>query len=224
MIKKLLINFAELIARLIVEKDYDLPHQLNVRATQEAVNFYHDNMPNTQVFTNKKQMIDFELECVKNDGLYLEFGVAKAVHTNYIASKIKQNIHGFDSFRGFPESWNGTSKSFHNYEGVIPKVVENVILHDGWFKDTLPKFVENNNEKIAYLNIDCDLYSSTKTVFDSLGDKISSGTIIHFDEYLNFPDWKNHEYKAFMEFVKSNNIEFEYIAIGPKGMVAVKIK
>lgn len=224
MIKKLLVNFSENLARLIREKDYDLPHQLKVRATKEAVEFYHDNMPNAQVFNNKKQMIDFELDNVKVNGLFLEFGVAKAVHTNYIASKIKQNIHGFDSFRGFPESWNGTSKSFHDYKGVMPKVVKNVILHDGWFNDTIPKFAQTNNEKIAYLNIDCDLYSSTKTVFDILGDRIQTGTIIHFDELLNFPDWKNHEYKAFMEFVKNNNIKFEYIAIGTNGMITVKIK
>ncbi|EGG41230.1 hypothetical protein Nlim_2039 [Candidatus Nitrosarchaeum limnium SFB1] len=222
MIKNFLIKFSENLARLITEKDYDLPHQLKKQATKEAVEFYKKEM-NCQVFSSKKSIIDFELESVKVDGLYLEFGVAKAEHTNYIAEKIKPFvIHGFDSFKGFPESWNGTSKKYHDYDGNMPEVRKNVILHDGWFEDTIPKFVESNREKIAYLNIDCDLYSSTKTVFDNLGDRIQKGTIIHFDEYLNFPDWKKHEYKAFAEFVK-NDIKFEYIGIGPKGNVAVKI-
>uniref|UniRef100_A0AAT9J7L3 ORF14 n=1 Tax=Nitrosopumilaceae spindle-shaped virus TaxID=3065433 RepID=A0AAT9J7L3_9VIRU len=222
MLRKILVNFSENLARLITQKDYDLPHQLKANATREAVEFYHKFM-NCQVFNDKKSMIDFELEQVKVDGLYLEFGVAKATHTNYIASKIDPKIiHVFDSFRGFPESWNGTSKDYHNYNGVMPKVSHNVILHNGWFEDTIPKFVKENNEKIAYLNIDCDLYSSTKTIFNNLGDKIQNGTIIHFDEYLNFPDWKNHEFKAFMEFVKEKNISFEYIGVG-NGMVAVKL-
>jgi len=224
MFKQLLIKFSENLARLITEKDYDLPHQLKKQATKEAIEFYHNNMQNAQVFNSKKSILDFELENVIINGLYLEFGVAQAVHTNYIASKIPQlKIHGFDSFKGFPESWNGTSKEFHNYNGKMPKVRENIILHDGWFDKTLPRFAKETNEKIAYLNIDCDLYSSTKTVFDNLGDKIQKGTIIHFDEYLNFPDWRNHEYKAWNEFVEKNNIEFEYIAIGEKGMVTVKV-
>lgn len=224
MIKNYLVRFSENLTRLITEKEFDLAHQLKINATKEAVEFYHNIMHEPQVFSLKKSMIDFELENVKVDGLYLEFGVAQAIHTNYIASKIKPKlIHGFDSFRGFPEFFDGTGKEFHDYKGVMPSVAKNVILHDGWFKDTLPKFAESNNEKIAYLNIDCDLYSSTKTVFDNLGDKIQKGTVIHFDEYLNFPDWKKHEYKAFSEFVKSNNIKFEYICVGNNGQVGVKI-
>ena len=224
MLKRLLIRFSEYLARLITEKDYDLPHQLKKQATKEAVEFYYNNMQNGQVFNSKKSMLDFELEKVIPNGLYLEFGVAQALHTNYIASKIpKFQIHGFDGFKGFPESWNGTSKEFHNYNGKMPKVRENVILHDGWFDKTLPIFVKETDEKIAYLNIDCDLYSSTKTVFDNLGDKIQVGTIIHFDEYLNFPDWRYHEYKVWNEFVDKNHVKFEYIAIGVKGMVAVRV-
>ena len=218
-----MIKFSENLARLLAEKDYDLPHQLRKKACDEAVEFYHNVMNEPQVFGSKESIIDFEIDSVKVNGLYLEFGVAQAVHTNYIASKIAPEIiHGFDSFSGFPESFDGTSKKFHDYNGKPPEVRNNVILHEGWFEDTIPKFKNDTKEKIAYLNIDCDLYSSTKTIFDYLGDRIQKGTIIHFDEYLNFPDWKKHEYKAFAEFVK-NDIKFEYIGIGSKGNVAVKI-
>ena len=216
-------RFSRSLAELIRGYDFDLPHQLRVKAMDEAIEFYHENMPNAQVFHRKKPMLDFELDNVKLSGLYLEFGVATAVHTNYIAKKIEHTIHGFDSFRGFPESYAGTLRSFHDYNGIKPKVRENVILHDGWFNETLPKFAKSNDENIAYLNIDCDLYSSTKTVFDWLGDRIQIGTIIHFDELIAIPGWREHEYKAFMEFVKNHNVKFEYLAVGQKGMVAVKI-
>ena len=43
------------------------------------------------------------------------------------------------------------------------------------------------------------------------------------DEYLDFPDWRNHEFKVWAEFVEKNNVKFEYIAIGTKGMVSVKV-
>ena len=223
MFRGIIERFARYLAQLIRGYDLDLPHQIRVKAMDEAIEFYHENMPNAQVFKRKKSMLDFELDNVKLSGLYLEFGVATAVHTNYIAKKIEHTIHGFDSFRGFPESYAGTPRSFHDYNGIKPKVRENVILHDGWFNETLPKFAKSNDENIAYLNIDCDLYSSTKTVFDCLGDRIQIGTIIHFDELIAIPGWRKHEYKAFMEFVKNHNVKFEYLAVGQKGMVAVKI-
>ena len=224
MIKQLMIRFSVHLAKLITEKDFDLPHQLKKKATKEAVELYHNHMQNAQVFKNKESMLDFELKNVIKDGLYLEFGVAKAKYTNYIANKIQPTvIHGFDSFLGFPEYFDGTGSDYHNYKGKPPSVKKNVILHNGYFKDTLPEFIKNNNQKVTYLNVDCDLYSSTKTVFDNLGDKIQKGTIIHFDEYLNFPDWRNHEYKVWSEFIEENNVEFEYIAIGKKGMVAVRV-
>lgn len=111
----------------------------------------------------------------------------------------------------------------HDYNGKPPNVKKNVILHNGYFKNTLPEFSKNNDQKIAYMNIDCDLYSSTKTVFNNLGDKIQKGTIIHFDEYLNFPSWREHEFKVWSEFVEENNVKFDYIAAGEKGMVSVKV-
>lgn len=147
---------------MITEKDFELPHQLKKQATKEAVEFYHDHMHNTQVFNNKESMLDFELKNVTKDGLYLEFGVAKAKHTNYIANKIQLDIiHGFDSFLGFPEYFDDTGSDYHNYNGKPPNVKKNVILHNGYFEDTLPEFSKNNNQKITYLDIDCDLYSST---------------------------------------------------------------
>jgi len=222
--KEFLIQYNEHLAKLITNKDVDLPHQIKKRSTEEAVEFYYTYMQYAQIFKNKKSMLDFELKNVTIDGLYLEFGVAKATHTNYIANKIQpETIHGFDSFLGFPEYFDGTGSEVHDYNGKPPNVKKNVILHNGYFKNTLPEFSKNNDQKIAYMNIDCDLYSSTKTVFNNLGDKIQKGTIIHFDEYLNFPSWREHEFKVWSEFVEENNVKFDYIAAGEKGMVSVKV-
>ncbi len=61
------------------------------------------------------------------------------------------------------------------------------------------------------MHIDCDLYSSTKTVFDLMGGKLEKDSILVFDEFFNYPGWKQHEFKAFMEFIENNNRNFEYI-------------
>ena len=48
------------------------------------------------------------------------------------------------------------------------------------------------------------------------------GTVIVFDEYLNYPGWQNHEFKAFQEFVKANNVRYTYLGYA-RQQVAVRI-
>ena len=50
------------------------------------------------------------------------------------------------------------------------------------------------------------------------------GTVIIFNEYFNYPNWRNHEYKAFQEFVKENNVKYDYICFSKKNMVTVIIR
>ena len=73
------------------------------------------------------------------------------------------------------------------------------------------------------MHVDCDLYSSTKTVLDALAGRIRAGTVIVFDEYHNFPGWREHEHKAFMEFCEAFHVDFEYISYNNL-QAAVRIK
>ena len=53
-------------------------------------------------------------------------------------------VHGFDSFRGLPEDWagrDGMKKGTFDVNGRKPTVPDNVVLHPGWFNETLPKFI-----------------------------------------------------------------------------------
>jgi hypothetical protein len=72
------------------------------------------------------------------------------------------------------------------------------------------------------MHIDCDLFSSTQTIFRLLVDRIVPGTVILFDEYFNFPNWENHEYKAFQEFVAKQGIKYTYLGFA-RQQVAVQI-
>ena len=106
----------------------------------------------------------------------------------------------------------------------LPKVRDNVKLHKGWFDESLPLWANNYSGPIAFMHLDADLYSATKTVFEILGDRIVHGTVIQFDEYFNYPGWQNGEYKAFMEFLEMYNVNFEYIGYCDRHeQVAVRI-
>jgi hypothetical protein len=94
----------------------------------------------------------------------------------------------------------------------VPAVPGNVTLVQGWFADTLPAFVEaHKHEHIAMVHIDCDLYSSTKTVLDLLSPLFTTGTMLVFDELFNYPSFENHEYRALREFVQRGQFALRWI-------------
>jgi len=152
--------------------------------------------------------------CMQNiqfdNGLFLEFGVFNGSSIN-ILSKLRPNkiFHGFDTFTGLPEDWdlgNKKIKAGHFYLEKMPSVEKNVILHKGLFEDTIPKWQKQYKEKISFINIDCDLYSSTKTVLEHLNSQIVKDTIIRFDDLLPspirpYPKWLEGEWKALSEWV-----------------------
>jgi len=197
-------------------------HKIALYSTAEyVVEHMHNILPEK----NWKDVHTKAIKQILNDGLILEFGVYSGETINHIARHLQsRKVHGFDSFEGLPEAWMPGYDKGRFKRNDIPEVSGNVKLHIGWFKDSIPKFLKDYNEKIAYLHVDCDLYSSTKTIFDLLGHLIKKGTIIVFDEYFNYPGWKNGEYKAFQEFVNSNNITYEYLTYNcVSEQVAVKI-
>ena len=97
----------------------------------------------------------------------------------------------------------------------LPKVRDNVKLVKGWFNETLPPFLKEHTGKVGFLHVDCDLYSSTAFVLAQLKDWIRKGTVIVFDEYFNYPGWKQHEHKAFGEFSGETGLEFRYDSFVP---------
>jgi len=145
------------------------------------------------------------------NGLILEFGVRHGSSIRQLASLTSKLIYGFDSFEGLPEDWHQESKEVYSTKGKIPKVPAHVTLISGWFEETLPLFLEKREEDVALINIDCDIYSSTKTVLDLLSTRIKKGTIIIFDEYIGNLHWEEDEHKAFMESVTQYNWDYEYL-------------
>lgn len=183
-------------------------------ACDQTALFVMSHMSKTPSFADKYALLEHSLGAVDvhSEAFYCEFGVYKGTTINYIAEKAAEHaIHGFDSFDGLPQTWRtGFVEGTFKMSG-LPSVRQNVKLHKGWFDESLPVWAEANSGPIAFMHLDADLYSSTKTVFDILGDRIVPGTVIQFDEYFNYPGWQDGEHRAFGEFVESRRIEFEYL-------------
>ncbi len=166
-------------------------------------------------------VLKFGSDHVTLRGAFLEMGVCTGKTINFIAAlNPEQQIWGFDSFDGLPEAWarpdisvpQGTFRV--NIDGWMPPVLHNVSLVKGLFDQTLPQFKEQilKSTPIAFLHVDCDIYASTKEIFDRLGDNIVSGTVIVFDEMYNYPGAEEHEFKAFEEFLERTGKKSVYLA------------
>lgn len=169
---------------------------------------------------------------VKLDGLWMEFGVFQGKSIGTIANcNPDQTIYGFDSFEGLPEDWTPTNpKGTFSLGGNVPDrifrgenvihgqvwepVPENVVFIKGWFEDTLPGFVDEHQENVAFIHIDSDLYSSCKTILGVFKDRIVPGTVMCFDDWCGYPHNtdRDHEVKAFAEFLLETELKAKPIS------------
>lgn len=160
-------------------------------------------------------------------GTVLEFGVATGRTLNQFAKWLPNKpVHGFDGFVGLPEDWTSRMRKGFFARNTLPRVRKNCQLWVGWFNETLPGFKEQVQltRPIALLHVDCDLYSSTVTILNELKDNIVPGTVIIFDEYINYPGWQLDEFRAWQEHVKAHNIKYEYIGrVSKHQKVAVRV-
>ena len=114
----------------------------------------------------------------------------------------ERQLHLFDSFEGLPETSSEIdTKSPHVESGVwsagtcqgiskeqlaamcgqfLPP--ERVVMHEGWFSETLPKMPD---QKFALLHIDCDLYESTRDVLEQFASRkmFADGCVVFFDDW-----------------------------------------
>jgi len=206
----------------------DLDLMGSFRDVASSAEFERANLSQAAHFKGRDQLFRFALGKVMDDsGLFLEFGVYKGDSVNRLA-RLKPGVHwyGFDSFIGLPEAWTlGARKGAFSIGGKLPPVWSNVTLIKGFFEQTLAPFVaEHRGSKVAFLHIDCDLYSATRTIFAELGEMLQPGCIVVFDELINYAGWQDGEYKAFTEFVRTTKRSFEYIGyVRTGGQVAIRL-
>lgn len=155
------------------------------------------------------------------EGMILEFGVYTGTSINRISSVTKRQVYGFDSFEGLPEEWGrGMGKGYFKCD--LPEVNDNVELIPGFFDVSLLPFLDKHEGEVGFCHIDCDLYSSTKFVMNSLKDRFKPGTMLLFDELANYEGFEQHEYKAFLEFFVETDFDFEFV--GRRGIESFGFK
>ena len=218
-------TLSEFLFRRFVLKHYgsNLLVDLQLDAKRETLAYVKAHMADAPYFEKHPKLVEFAVSEATLPGLYLEFGVGRGKSIRWIGAQADRPVYGFDSFEGIPEYWNGNPVGAFA-QNKLPKAPDNVTFEIGMFDDTLPGFLEKHEDPVAFLHVDCDLYSSTVTILDALGPRLQPGAIVLFDEYYNFPRWQQHEFKAFQEFVERAGVEYEYIGYSVTGQqVAARI-
>lgn len=138
------------------------------------------------------------------DGDYAEFGCwggmtfALAYHESR-RHQHQAKLWAFDSFQGLPASrderdqhpmWKEgiLATSLDAFHGIcaskgIPKEAYKVV--QGFYEHSLTMLSPDDEPRnIALAYVDCDLYSSTKTVLQFLEPRLKHGMIVAFDDYF----------------------------------------
>jgi len=192
---------------------HSLTHIATLAESISSAQYFVEKMQAAKRFDRKPDYLDHAIGLRPLDGLVLEFGVATGETVNHIASATPGVVYGFDVFTGLPEDWRPGFPEGAFARQALPRVLDNVELVVGLFAKTLPAFVHTHPGPVSLLHVDCDLSSSTRTIFRYLGHRIVPGTVILFDEYLNYPGWKQHEFKAFQEYIAWSGQTYEYISV-----------
>ncbi len=203
----------------------DLWYWRDANAAEQSAAFVLENLPNAPVFWNPHDTLRYALGEIKGPGLALEFGVATGTTLKIIADAVAgdRTVVGFDTFTGLPEAWRTGFEAGEFAQREVPEV-PGAQLVVGLFEDELPGFLTRNEEQIAFMHVDCDLYSSAKTVLDLTGERLAPDAVLVFDEFFNFPGWQQHEFRAWNEFLARTGRTFEYLAYtGNNEQVAVRL-
>ena len=146
-------------------------------------------------------------------------------------AKPARMLWGFDSFEGWPEPTQYDQSPREPQRGEwrvsedhVRQRLENSLVKKefpeldirivpGFFGETLPNFPDG---AIAFLHLDCDLYTSYHDGLSYLFPKVARGGVILFDEYREFPQeyggvekWPGAT-KAVDEYLASTGLPLQY--------------
>ncbi len=139
-------------------------------------------------------------------------------------------LWGFDSFEGWPDPTKDDQSPRNPQKGEwrvsqemilerlaassIPQEFPDVMIRivPGFFASTLQDFPER---PIAFLHIDCDLYTGYRDVLTALFPKVAKGGVVLFDEYKEFPPLPEYDYGRIEKWPGATKAIDEYFADSP---------
>ena len=152
-------------------------------------------------------------------------------------------VDGLDTFTGLPRDWqdmpdiqfdqvhfsamghfgvNSVSAAASSVYSFVSDVLSkasggdsvNIVLHAALIEESLPILLESRpNSPIAFLHVDCALGDTTVTSLELLRERLIPGSVIVFDEAINFTNWSEKgEFAAWCEFSRKFSICYKWLS------------
>ena len=148
----------------------------------------------------RRDMISLMLRTLiekKIEGSFAELGVYKGSTARLIHNYApERQLHLFDTFEGFTDRSVGTEKGHTNFDtkgskfsdtsisgakSLISPQNDNVVFHQGYFPDSLPK--DFPEQKFAFVHLDADLYEPTFEGLKYFYSRMSKQGVILVHDY-----------------------------------------
>jgi len=199
---------------------------LEKRAIEQSVDYISAHMGRALVMRSREDLWTYAGNRATAPGLWLEFGVFGGYSTNFLARIARRSVHGFDSFVGLQEDWQGPglARGTFDLRGRLPRVRKNVHLVKGWFNETLPAFLATEQQPVSLLHLDCDTYESTIYVLNEIADRLTEDSIIILDDYHGFRGFQEGQFKAWAEFVQAHGLNYRYVAFNRHAVAICNVR
>jgi tetratricopeptide (TPR) repeat protein len=166
----------------------------------------------TRVFASSRATLEEAVAACTLEGPVLELGVRHGISTRVLAERVDVELFAFDSFVGLPEPWLGRDAGAFSTAGCTPELPDHVKLRAGWFEQTLPAYLLEDERAPRLVHVDSDLYSSAAMALSCLGPRIESGCVLVFDEYFGNERWREDEHRAYLEAERTFGWTREWVA------------
>jgi hypothetical protein len=156
--------------------------------------------------------LDAALAAAPRAGLGVELGVYQGRSLRRSARRQPwRRFHGFDSLTGFPDDGRPDWRQDFSV-AAPPDLPANCTFHEGYFDATVPRFVASATERVAMLNIDCDIHASANQALTALVPLLGPGVALHLDEGVNYDTWLFNEMLALFRFLDAQALDVRWIA------------
>jgi len=191
---------ASILFNFVIFIDYYL---ICIHKEKNIVKLIRQGMYNRTIFPNELALLYSVASLQKNkEGDFAETGVYKGSSARIICeAKGNKPFHLFDTFKGMPEVLKIDKKykkgmlndvSFERVKQRLSKY-NNILFYKGFFPDTAEAV---KDKKFSFVNIDMDIYKSTKDSLEFFYKRMVKGGIIIGHDYQSIEAVK----KAFDKF------------------------